>query len=188
MANPGSSSSNSMVRTAEPRGCAGRTTSMASASKRMSRRPPVRVSSCAVLGVICRVSRPDCPRGRYLRRHAGYAYPAEQEQPRTAAELDPLLVDGCERPADEVERDEPASADPARRSIQRHEPSVDRGQRLAGGEDDRPARAVDGERALSRILSDVELEQRGEVVETDHLVASDHERVDPPAAPPPRSA
>ena len=87
-----------------------------------------------------------------------------------------MIVDARERAAEKVEWDEPASADPVCRSVERHELPVDRRQWLAGRQDDRPAAGVDGERAFSRIFSDVELEQRREIVEGDCFAALDADR------------
>ena len=112
------------------------------------------------------------PRPRaVLGGHPGRPDVAHEQEPRAGAQLDPLVVDARERAAEEVERDEPAPADPPRRGVERHELPVDRRQGLPGRQDDRPAAGVDGEGTLSRILADVEPEQRGELVEGDRLAA-----------------
>ena len=76
--------------------------------------------------------------------------------------------------------DEPAATDAARRPVEGHEPSLDRGERLSGRQDHCSATGVDGECPAPGILSGIELKEVAEVAEGDHFVAFDTGRVERP--------
>jgi hypothetical protein len=113
-------------------------------------------------------------------RDARHAHLADEQQMRRTPQLDPLVVNRRDRPADEVDgHGKPAArTDWSRR--QRDHPAGDRGDGLIRAEDDRPALVRNGDGA--RFLADRELKGCRQLVQSDELLLVGNDERDRPAS------
>ncbi len=152
-------------------GDAGSVASRASASKRTSNARPIlhdRVRRC-------RQDVEGHPRHRAerleARRDARHAQVADDDEPRRPAQLETGAERRCERARHEVDGHEPAAALFDRRRRQRDDAASGRGERLPGGQGDRLRFGRDGQPAGQRVFTGGEIEQPGQVVQREHLLA-----------------
>ena len=150
--------------------------SRASASMRMTTRPASWVADTPVAGVMSNVARVGGPGDVEPCRHPRNPHVSDDQQPRGAAHLNPLVVDLAERGLQELHRDEPPAARPDDRRRQRNRTAVDRCRRLIRRHDDRPATMGECGAAAVASLADGRLEERGHIVQGDQFLAVDTDR------------
>ena len=105
-----------------------------------------------------------------LRRHVRNAQIAHDQQTRTRPEVELHVVDWRERAVDELHGHEPSVAASRQRDRHRDQPPGCRHERLIGREHDRLILVARRHRFCGRVVSNLQLEQIGEIVEPDHLM------------------
>ena len=149
----------------------GSVASRASASKRTRTRDP----SCDDRVRRCRQDVEGHPRNRAerleARRDARHAQVADDDEPRRPAQLETGAERRRERARHEVDGHEPAAAFFDRRRRQRDDAASGRCERLPGGQGDRLRFGRDGQPAGERVFTGGEIEQPGQVVQREHLLA-----------------
>ena len=153
-----------------------------SASIFTSIRPGSALTATAAAGAISIVARVGGPALSMLAVTRGNRTSPRMTQAGRAPELDALVVDGCQRARDELDRDEPASSGPDHRRGQGDHASLDRDDRAIGGGDDRATAIRHGDAAGQRVFLDAHLKQVGQIVERHDFAAVLHGRGNRPAS------
>ena len=107
---------------------------------------------------------------------ARYAEIPHHQQPGGSPEVDRHVVNGGQRPGEQLERDEPAVARSAGRRGERDHPSADRGHRLIVRDHDRPAVVRHRDPARQRVFAHRHLEPRGHLVQGDQFLTVQDDR------------
>ena len=104
---------------------------------------------------------------------ARHADVADEDQAGRLAKLERSPHGECQGARDEIDRDEPGSAIARGRRRQRDQPAADRSEALTRRQHDRLRARRDGQAAGEAVFADGELEELVEVVEREHLLATD---------------
>ena len=127
-------------------------------------------------GMISIVARVGGPGASIRAANLRHAHVTHDQEPRVAAELDALIVDGRERARQELDRHEPAPPGAHGGRGQRDDAAADRRHGLVRGHDDRAAAVSDRHAAGQRVLAHADAEERRHVVERNELLPAQRRR------------